>query len=78
VLINRTRDGHSEEYTGLIFHGGPSSTLEMRVFALAPLLQQLERAGFREVQVLAEPVFDFGIYWREACSITVTAKRPLA
>ena len=34
VLRNTTRDGRLQEYTDLIFHGGPGETLELRMFAL--------------------------------------------
>ena len=41
VLVNRTRDGRLETFDKLVFHGGPGSTLEMRVFSERTLKQML-------------------------------------
>ncbi len=34
VLRNKTRTGVLQEFNDLVFHGGPRTTLEMRVFSL--------------------------------------------
>jgi SAM-dependent methyltransferase len=36
-LENRTADGREQTFTDLVFHGGPGSTLEMRLFSRAGL-----------------------------------------
>lgn len=75
ILINRTVDGHIQEYTDLIFHGGPGRTLEMRVFSESGLLRELEHAGFSDITVHREPYCDAGIYWKEPWSVPITAQR---
>jgi SAM-dependent methyltransferase len=39
TLHNRATDGREQVYTDLVFHGGPGTTLEMRLFSL-PALQR--------------------------------------
>lgn len=73
VLLNTTRDGRRQEFRDLIFHGGPGSTLEMRLFSEAGLRRDLERAGFREVSIHRAPCFEHGIYWPVPWSVPVTA-----
>src|ERR1700722_8324126 len=53
VLVNRRRDGSIEVFEDLIFHGGPGSTVEMRVFQEEPLRENLLRAGFSSVRIAA-------------------------
>jgi SAM-dependent methyltransferase len=52
VLINRTRKGRVEIRTDLIFHEGPGSTLEMRLFSRKDLVRKLQSVGFTEVDFL--------------------------
>lgn len=61
VLVNRTTDGRLQTFDQLVFHGGPGSTLEMRVFSKDGLLANCDRAGF-DVE-LAEDYAPFGIVW---------------
>jgi SAM-dependent methyltransferase len=62
TLVNRTRDGRIETYRDLVFHGGPGQTLEMRLFSLNAIRNEASAAGFASVDVLQEPVWEFGIY----------------
>jgi SAM-dependent methyltransferase len=80
TLINKTKDGLTEIYKNLTFHGGEGDTLEMRVFSESGLLRDLKAAGFIDVTILKEPYFNFGIYQRNAWSLPIIAKksRPLA
>ena len=73
-LHNRTRDGREQEFDDLIFHGGPGSTLEMRVFSRAALERHFARAGFQDVRFAAETCERFGIVWPEPWSIPVVAR----
>lgn len=73
VLVNRTADGRAQEFTDLVFHGGPGNTLEMRVFSEAGLRRELEGAGFTRIEFHREPCFARGIYWAEPWSVPVTA-----
>lgn len=74
-LDNITRDGRRQTFTDLRFHGGPGLALEMRVFSLAGLLQQLGAAGFGEIRVCEEPCEKHGIVWLEGHSQPVIARR---
>lgn len=73
VLLNRTIDGRLQEYRDLVFHGGPGSTLEMRLFSEGALRRHLHEAGFRDVRVHREPVLEHGICWRHPWSVPITA-----
>jgi SAM-dependent methyltransferase len=62
VLLNRTADGRIETFDNLAFHGGPGSTLEMRVFSEKDLLANCSAAGFTEIAI-AEDYLPYGILW---------------
>lgn len=61
MLVNRALDGHLETFENLVFHGGPGSTLEMRVFSREGLLQNCEAAGL-DVQFAADNP-EIGVVW---------------
>ena len=73
-LLNTRRDGGREVHGDLIFHGGPGSTLEMRLFGLADLLAHCERAGFRSATVEAADVRERGIAWLHPWSVPILAR----
>ena len=73
VLVNRTRDGRVQEFERLVFHGGPGSTLEMRLFSEDALRRHLQDAGFRDIRVHREHVLERGIYWAHPWSVPITA-----
>ena len=75
VLNNVARDGEVEQFRDLVFHGGPGSTLEMRLFSLAALNRHFTAAGFIDVRVHSEPYFEHGIFWLHPWSVTISAKR---
>lgn len=64
VLHNETKDGRSQEFRQLVFHGGPGFTLEMRVFSLAGIKECIEQAGFASLKVYGEDDWDFGLCWK--------------
>ena len=75
VLLNRTRSGELQRYENLVFHGGPGTTLEMRLFAFEDLKSYFLAAGFEIPQLLNEYIPQFGIDWRgEHCSIPMVAR----
>lgn len=76
ILKNITRDGTKQQFNGLVFHGGPGSTLEMRVFAEDALRENLCDAGFVDIEFRGEPHYDCGVIWHHAWSLPVTARRP--
>ncbi|MEP7206242.1 MAG: methyltransferase domain-containing protein [Casimicrobiaceae bacterium] len=73
VLHNRTADGREERFGDLVFHGGPGTTLEMRLFSRAALERHFAAAGFADVRFAADPCPRFGIVWPEPWSIPVVA-----
>jgi len=74
TLHNRTADGRDETYTDLVFHGGPGTTLEMRLFSLPALEREFAQAGFSSVRVAAEPCLAHGIVWPEPWSVPLVAR----
>jgi SAM-dependent methyltransferase len=73
VLVNTTADGRCEEHANLVFHGGPGSTLELRLFSESSLRRNLEGAGFGRIAFHREPCFKWGIYWKAPWSVPITA-----
>jgi SAM-dependent methyltransferase len=76
VVDNITRDGKVEIYEDLTFHGGDGNTLEMRIFSLSILLGMLSDVGFKDIMILQEPVFEYGIYFKDHLSLPVLATKP--
>ena len=77
-LHNRTRDGREQVFDGLTFHGGEGSTLEMRVFSKAALVDELQSAGFTDIRLRDQDALEFGVHWPLGKSFPITARRPLA
>jgi SAM-dependent methyltransferase len=77
TLANRTADGRTQTYGDLVFHGGPGTTLEMRLFSRDALLHELGRSGFAGVRVADEPYLPFGIHWPEPWSVPIVARAPV-
>lgn len=63
ILIGKTPDGRTNEFTELTFHGGPGTTVEVRIFGKESLRRDCEMAGFDSVRVHEETVEDCGICW---------------
>jgi SAM-dependent methyltransferase len=72
-LTNRTRDGREQTFDDLVFHGGPGTTLEMRLFSHAALEAEFAEAGFARMRIAAEPYLPFGIHWPEPWSVPMVA-----
>ena len=72
-LWNRTAAGQEQLYKDLVFHGGPGTTLEMRLFSCAALQREFERAGFASVRIADEPYWPFGIHWPHRWSVPMVA-----
>ncbi|GAB2503084.1 class I SAM-dependent methyltransferase [Lysobacter humi (ex Lee et al. 2017)] len=62
-LVNTRSDGVVESFGDLVFHGGPGSTLEMRLFSRGSLVREFQRAGFSQVTFHAEAEPRWGIHW---------------
>jgi SAM-dependent methyltransferase len=63
VLLNETADGRLQKYDNLTFHGGPGTTVEMRLFGKSPLTKNFTDAGFTDIRIHNEEVDPFGILW---------------
>ena len=68
-LENRTVDGRRQVFTDLCFHGGPGSTLEMRLFSRSGLVRDFAAAGFAGVRIADESYPEYGIVWSEPWSL---------
>jgi hypothetical protein len=75
-LVNRTADGRTVVHRDLVFHGGPGTTLEMRLFSRDALMRDFARAGFVGVRVADAPYLPFGIHWPQPWSVPIVAKAP--
>ena len=77
VLINTTREGQTQRFENLEFHGGPGSTLTMRVFTRPSLQRHFEQAGFTGIVFHDESVPGFGVLTKDKeDSLIVTAHKP--
>jgi len=77
-LENRTVDGRVQTFTELVFHGGPGSTLEMRLFSRAALEREFAAAGFVRTRFANEAYLPYGIVWPEPWSVPVVTRAPPA
>lgn len=73
-VINRTRGGRVQVFDEPVFHGGPGTTLEMRVFSRAALQRHLAEAGFGTSRIADERCATFGIAWPEPFSVPMVAR----
>ena len=73
-LKNTTQAGDTEYFDDLVFHGGPGSTLELRLFSEWSLLQELERAGFADVTIYSGSDLRHGIHWADPWSVPMAAR----
>ena len=88
-IKNKTIDGKDEildkcktpsgVLSELYFHGGPGSTLEMRIFSKDILIKHLKGAGFKEITFYdPNEIIDmkkYGIFWENKCSLVCYAKK---
>ncbi|HEX4523480.1 MAG TPA: methyltransferase domain-containing protein [Casimicrobiaceae bacterium] len=75
-LENRTPDGREQVFTDLVFHGGPGTTLEMRLFSRAGLEREFIEAGFARMRIADESCPEHGIVWPEPWSVPMVAYAP--
>lgn len=73
-LVNTTRKGETQIYEDLVFHGGPGTTLEMRVFSEWSVLRELKRAGFNDLTIYGAPEPKHGILWPLKHSMPIAAR----
>jgi len=75
VLVNRRRDGQVEVFENLVFHGGPGSTLELRVFTETSLRETIAAGGFPVLRMAAENFPEFGVEHAETWSLPIAARK---
>jgi SAM-dependent methyltransferase len=75
LLVNRRRDGEIEVFDNLVFHGGHGSTLEVRLFSEASLIETLKTSGFSSVCISAENLPEFGVEHSETWSLPIAARK---
>jgi SAM-dependent methyltransferase len=75
VLVNRRRDGQIEIFDDLVFHGGHGSTLEVRVFSEASLIEMLRNSGFSSARIVAESFPELGVEHSETWSLPIAARK---
>jgi SAM-dependent methyltransferase len=75
VLVNRTAEGELQMFDQLNFHGGPGSTLEMRILTEPSLRRMLLDAGFSDVRLYGENYPPFGICHTENWSLPMAARK---
>ena len=78
VMLNSSVDGNVTLHRNLIFHGGPGTTLEMRVFSQAEVVRLLVEVGFVNIKVHSEERPDWGILLQHNDGLPITARRPPA
>lgn len=76
VVVTHNVDGTYAIDPDPVFHGGPGSTLEMRLFSREDLMADLAEAGFTDIRLHAEPVPEWGIFPRSVHGVPVTARKP--
>jgi hypothetical protein len=63
AVLNETRSGEIELHRNPVFHGGPGSVLELRIFGEGDLLSMLRWASFQP-EVLEANIPQVGYYWQ--------------
>jgi len=78
VLRNKTTTGVVQEFNDLIFHGGPGTTLEMRIFSETDLIQHLKDTRFVDIKIHRAADLVHGIWWAEPWAFPISARKPKA
>lgn len=63
IILNETADGRNEQFKGVTLHGGPGSTVEMRLFGKESLVKNVSDAGFEPPVEYSAEAPDLGILW---------------
>jgi hypothetical protein len=72
-LENRTAGGNVQVHSDLVFHGGPGTTLEMRLFSRPALEREFAAAEFSRLRIADEAFPAHGIEWPEPWSVPMVA-----
>ena len=63
MLHNTTITGEIQGIRELVFHDGPGSTLEMRIFSERDFISHLETACFVDITLYRKPDLRHGLWW---------------
>lgn len=63
LLINKTRNNEIQVFGNLVFHGGPGSTLEMRMLGRGGLIRYLQSSGFTNIVDIEPNLHEIGAVW---------------
>jgi len=74
ILRDIDKLGNERQFDNLVFHGGPGSTLEMRVFSEKSLMRELANSGFGQVRIYRQPHLKYGIFWDVGWSLPIAAR----
>ena len=75
VVVNRTVEGRYVVHENPVFHGGPGTTLEMRIPSLNELIRHMQAAGFT-FEVFEANVPEWGIVYTQQPDRPILAKKP--
>lgn len=75
LLINKTKEGVTQVYDNLRFHGGHGETLEMRVFSEPSLIKVLSKAGFKNIKIHEINKPEYGIIWENKQHLPLSMRR---
>lgn len=78
ILKDVATSGEVREFEDLVFHGGPGSTLEMRVFSEKSLMNEFTQSGFTNVKIYKDDYLEYGIHWDVDWSLPVAARKRFA
>ena len=78
VVVARSADGRFALHADPVFHGGPGSTLEMRLFSRDGVLAELAAAGFVDIEVHGGSVPEWGVFPPHHHGLPITARKPAA
>lgn len=76
ILVNKRQDGTIETHRDLVFHGGPGTTLEMRMFCRTDVINHLRQAGFVDITVMDQDVPEYGIIHKHSWGLPIFARVP--
>jgi SAM-dependent methyltransferase len=74
MVRNTTRTGESQCFAAPVFHGGPGSTLELRVFSESSIIDAMLQAGFSEIAIYSGNEPRHGIHWTGKWSVPIVAR----
>lgn len=75
IVVTRAANGGVGLDLKPVFHGGPGSTLEMRLFGLQDIFRALEAAGFGEVQLHEAADPEWGVFPPHSYGLPISAVR---